>query len=283
MKLSKLTIFCTSHKSINYLDKFYPSIQMVGCGNKFNFPTNWHLSSTKKNISEKFFSYADLVGHYYIWRNFLDKYNQDSWVGFSQYRRLWIKNKIINDVELNLLDRIILTNIDESWNEYDAIIPPAFFFRKKKKEILKNIFLFPIKRDINLLKYKTTVLDQFAQTLGPFGKDLIFEIIQYLPTSESYDFLEFLKTRTYLSAHGMYISKVKIINQYSNLIFEWFLKCENIINKNNNLPLINNSRIFQYINERFLDYWFSKYYKVLRWPMIMYNLDKNKLTSIGKI
>ena len=149
--------------------------------------------------------------------------------------------------------------------------------------MLKNIFIFPIKRNINLLKYKTTVLDQFAQSLGPFGKDRIFEIIQYLPTSESYDFLEFLKKRTHLSAHGMYISRVKIINQYSNLIFEWFLKCENIINKNNNLPLIKNSRIFQYINERFLDYWFSKYYKVLRWPMIMYNENKNKLTSIGKI
>jgi hypothetical protein len=256
---------------------------MVGCGNSIAFPSSWQKSNEKKNISEKFFSYADLVGHYYIWKNFLDKYNQDSWVGFSQYRRLWIKNKITNDVELNLLDRIILTNIDESWNEYDAIIPPAFFFRKKKKEMLKNMFLFPIKRDINLLKYKTTVLDQFAQSLGPFGKDLIFEIIQYLPTSESYDFLEFLKKRTHLSAHGMYISRVKIINQYSNLIFEWFLKCENIINKNNNLPLIKNSRIFQYINERFLDYWFSKYYKVLRWPIIMYNEKKNKLTSIGKI
>ena len=256
---------------------------MVGCSNTIVFPNNWHKSNEKKNISEKFFSYADLVGHYYIWKNFLDKYNQDSWIGFSQYRRLWIKNKITNDIELNLLDRIILTDIDESWNAYDAIIPPAFFFRKKKKEIIKNILLFPIKRDISLFKYKTTLLDQFAQSLGPFGKDLIFEIIQYLPTSESYDFLEFLKERTHLSAHGMYISKVKIINRYSSLIFEWFLKCENIINKNNNLPLINNSRIFQYINERFLDYWFSKYYKVLRWPMIMYNLDKNKLTSIGKI
>ena len=256
---------------------------MVGCGNKINFPTNWHLSSTKINISEKFFSYADLVGHYYIWKNFLDKYNQDTWVGFSQYRRLWIKNKITRDIELNLLERIILTDIDESWNAYDAIIPPAFFFRKKKKEIVRNILLFPIKRDISLFKYKITVLDQFAQSLGPFGKDLIFEIIQYLPDSDRYDFLEFLKSRTHLSAHGMYISKVKIINQYSNLIFDWFLKCENIINKNNNLPLIKNSRIFQYINERFLDYWFSKYHKVLRWPMIMYNENKNKLTSIGKI
>jgi hypothetical protein len=283
MENKKLIIFCTSHKTINYLDKFYPAIQMVGCSDTIVFPNSWHKSNEKKNISEKFFSYADLVGHYYIWRNFLDKYNQDSWIGFSQYRRLWIKNKIASDIELNLLDRIILTDLDESWNEYDAIIPPAFFFKKKMKEIIKNFLLFPIKRDISLLKYKITVLDQFAQSLGPFGKDLIFEIVQYLPTSESYDFLEFLKTRTYLSAHGMYISKVKIINQYSNLIFEWFLKCENIINKNNNLLLINNSRIFQYINERFLDYWFSKYYKVLRWPMIMYNLDKNKLTSIGKI
>jgi hypothetical protein len=256
---------------------------MVGCGNTVAFPNSWHKSNEKKNISEKFFSYADLVGHYYVWKNFLDKYNQDSWVGFSQYRRLWIKNKIITDVELNLLDRIILTNINELWNEYDAIIPPAFHFRKKKKEIIKNIFQFPIKRDINLLKYKTTVLDQFAKSLGPFGKDLILEIIQYLPPPESYDFLEFLKSRTHLSAHGMYISKVKIINRYSKLIFEWFLKCENIINKNNNLPLIKNSRIFQYINERFLDYWFSKYYKVLRWPMVMYNENKNKLTSIGKI
>jgi hypothetical protein len=256
---------------------------MVGCSNTIVFPNSWHKSNEKKNISVKFFSYADLVGHYYIWKNFLDKYNQDSWIGFSQYRRLWIKNKIARDIQLNLLERIILTDIDESWNEYDAIIPPAFFFRKKKKEIVRNILLFPIKRDISLFKYKTTVLDQFAQSLGPFGKDLIFEIIQYLPASESYDFLEFLKSRTHLSAHGMYISKVKIINQYSNLIFEWFLKCENVINKNNNLPLIKNSRIFQYINERFLDYWFSKYYKVLRWPMVMYNENKNKLTSIGKI
>jgi len=280
---NKLIIFCTSHKTINYLDKFYPSIQMIGCGNNFNIPSKWHNSNKKINISEKFLSYADLTAHYYIWKNLLDKYKPDTWVGFSQYRRLWIKNKITNNLELNFLDKIILKDIDKSWNTYDAIIPPAFFFRKKKKEIVKNILLFPIKRDVGLFKYKTTVLDQFAQSLGPYGKDLIFEIIQYLPTSESYGFLEFLKKRTHLSAHGMYISKVKIINQYSNLIFEWFLRCENIINKNNNLPLIKNSRIFQYINERFLDYWFSKYYKVLRWPMIMYNEDKNKLTSIGKI
>jgi len=280
---NKLVIFCTSHKIINYLDKYYPFLQMVGCGKNVKFPKKWHDSNEKKNISEKFFSYADLIGHYYIWKNVIDKYNQDSWVGFSQYRRLWIKNKITNDLELSFLDKIILTDIDKSWHKYDAIITPAFLFKKKKREIIRNILLSPIKKNSNLFKCKTTVFEQFAKSLGPFGEDLIFEIIEYLPASDSYDFLQFLKKRTHLSAHGMYISKVKIINQYSNLMFEWFLKCENVINKNNNLPLIKNSRIFQYINERFLDYWFSKYYKVLRWPMIMYNEDRNKLTSIGKI
>ena len=81
----------------------------------------------------------------------------------------------------------------------------------------------------------------------------------------------------------MYISKTAIINHYSSVIFKWFLKCEQIINKNNNLPLIKNARVFQYINERFLDYWFNKYYRVLRWPIIMYNENLDKLTSIGKI
>jgi hypothetical protein len=46
---------------------------------------------------------------------------------------LWIKNKIARDIELNLVERIILTDIDESWNEYDAIIPPAFFLKKRRR------------------------------------------------------------------------------------------------------------------------------------------------------
>ena len=280
---NKIVIFCTSHKIVSYLNKFYPILQMVGLGNDTKFPSNWHLSNSKENISDKFFSYADLVGHYYVWKNLLNEYNQDYWVGFSQYRRLWIKNKINTGIELSFLEKLILKKADNSWNNYDVIIPSPFFFKKKKIKILKNILLFPFKRDINLLNLKTSVFDQFAESLGPFGKDLILQIIQHLPTSERYDFLHFLKTRKFLSAHGMYISKKAIINHYSSVIFKWFLKCEQIINKNNNLPLIKNARVFQYINERFLDYWFNKYYRVLRWPIIMYNENKNKLTLVGKI
>ena len=67
-------------------------------------------------------------------------------MGFSQYRRLWIKNKIVRDIELNLLDKIILTDLDESWNEYYAIIPPAFLFIKKKERDNKKYFSISYKK-----------------------------------------------------------------------------------------------------------------------------------------
>ena len=104
-----------------------------------------------------------------------------------------------------------------------------------------------------------------------------------LPDSDRIEFNEFLNNRTYLSAHRMYISKKQIINSYSEVLFSWFEKYENIINKSNNLPLFKNRRIFQYINERFLDYWMSRNVKTLRWPIAMYNKEKLKITQIGKI
>ena len=57
------------------------------------------------------------------------------------------------------------------------------------------------------------------------------------------------------------------------------MKCENILNKRNDLPLIKNKKIFQYINERFLDYWMSSNLKVIRWPIAMYNLEKKNYTN----
>jgi hypothetical protein len=54
MENKKLIIFCTSHKTINYLDKFYPFIQMVGCGNTVAFPNSWHKSNEKKIFQKNF-------------------------------------------------------------------------------------------------------------------------------------------------------------------------------------------------------------------------------------
>lgn len=280
--MKKINFFCTSHKNIDYLDKFYPTIQMVGLGDS-SFPKSWIGTSKEINISNKFFSYADLVAHYYVWKNLLPKYNDSQWIGFSQYRRFWLKHKISKEYLLDSIDSLILTEPDLSWKDYDTIIPAPFIFHKKIKELFKNFFLLKFLKDFDLIKYYTKVQKQFEDSLGSSGREIITDIIKILPDSDRIGFKDFLVNRNYLSAHGMYISKKKIINTYSEVLFSWFEKCENIINRNNNLPLLKNQRIFQYINERFLDYWMSRNVRTLRWPIAMYNREKLIITQIGQV
>jgi hypothetical protein len=280
--MKKINFFCTSHKNIDYLDKFYPPIQMVGLGDA-SFPKSWIGTNKEINISNKFFSYADLVAHYYIWKNLLPKYNDSQWIGFSQYRRFWLKHKITKEYPLDSINNLMLTESDLSWKDYDAIIPAPFVFKKKIKELFINFFLLKFLNDFDLIKYYTKVQKQFEDSLGSSGRQIITDTIKMLPDSDRIEFNEFLNNRTYLSAHGMYISKKQIINSYSEVLFSWFERCENIVSKNNNFSLLKKPRIFQYINERFLDYWMSKNVRTLRWPIAMYNKEKSIITPIGKI
>ena len=224
-----------------------------------------------------------MVAHYSIWKNLLPKYNDSQWIGFSQYRRFWLKHKISKEYPLDSIDSLILTEPDLSWKDYDTIIPAPFIFHKKIKELFKNFFLLKFLKDFDLIKYYTKVQKQFEDSLGSSGREIITDIIKILPDSDRIGFKDLLINRNYLSAHGMYISKKKIINSYSEVLFSWFEKCENIISRNNNLPLLKNQRIFQYINERFLDYWMSRNVRTLRWPIAMYNREKLIIKQIGQV
>ena len=280
--MKKIIFFCTSHKNIDYLDKFFPTVQMIGLGDA-QFPKSWINSNKEINISNKFFSYADLVAHYYVWKNLLHKYNDNQLIGFSQYRRFWLKYKITKEHSLDSINNLMLTEPDLSWKDYDAIIPAPFFFKKKIKDLFINFFLLKFLNDWDLIKYYTKAQKQFEDSLGSSGRQIITDTIKMLPDSDRIGFNDFLNNRTYLSAHGMYISKKKIINSYSEVLFSWLEKCENIISRNNNLPLLKKQRIFQYINERFLVYLMSRNVRTLRWPIAMYNRERSVITQIGKI
>ena len=51
--MQKIKIFCTTHKNIDYLEKFFPEITMIGLNIRFSDKNLWHNSSDKINISEK--------------------------------------------------------------------------------------------------------------------------------------------------------------------------------------------------------------------------------------
>ena len=36
--------------------------------------------------------YGEATGIYWIWKNYMNKLDRDDWIGFCQYRRLWLSD-----------------------------------------------------------------------------------------------------------------------------------------------------------------------------------------------
>ena len=75
----------------------------------------------------------------------------------------------------------------------------------------------------------------------------------------------------------MFITKnKKIMTDFYETIFPWLQRCEKLFgfNKDN----YGNTRIYAFLMERFISYWFNKYSKVKIWPIAFYNINKKKLT-----
>ena len=76
-----------------------------------------------------------------------------------------------------------------------------------------------------------------------------------------------------------YLMKVNIANNYNfynnyyTTIFNWLNKCEKIFGFN--LERYSKIRIYAFLAERFMPYWFNKNAKTLEWPIIFYDLSKD--------
>ena len=149
--MSNLTMFCLSmdSKHLNLIKEF--NYIPVGLG-KDNFSKEWMRDNTGNNISEKNRNYGEYTFHYWIWKNYMDKLN-DNWIGFCQYRKFWtIKNYDHSNINLETLPSIVLKDIPNEFQKYDVILGEPFFINQRKtmkfikkgfKLILKNPkFLF---------------------------------------------------------------------------------------------------------------------------------------------
>ena len=75
----------------------------------------------------------------------------------------------------------------------------------------------------------------------------------------------------------MFICKSKkILKDYYSIIFSWLSKCENEFGFKN-LSGYAQTRIYGFLAERFLPFWFNKYANCLEWPIIFNDLRKENL------
>jgi hypothetical protein len=234
----------------------------VGLGDK-NFEEGWLRDNTKDNIALKNPYYGEYTFHYWLWKN--NQINFDGWIGFCQYRKFWKKkkeSKLVHDFES--LNNIILKKITEEFEQFDSVLLEENYVNQFRfsKFIKHNFKQMVVKPSLFFNKNKRTIKFHFDMMHGQGNLD---KAIDVLDTKERQDFKTFVNNEVSYNPHNMFICRnKKILFSYYESLFQWLSNCEKIFGFTE-LKGYGLKRIYGFLAERYLSYWFKKYtkYKVL--------------------
>jgi len=265
-----MKIFCLSifNENFDLFKKF--NLIPVGLG-KVNFDKKWLNDKGEINITDKNENFGEYTFHYHLWKNNLIDQNYNSWIGFCTYRRLWANTNQNKPISFNSLERSIIKEPRKDWLNYDVVLAKPLIFNKinNMKLIKKNLFQV-IKKPSVLIK-KTSLLDQFNIFHGSY---FLKEALSLLKKEDRDDFLQYLKGYE-LNPHNMFICRnYQILNKFYEEIFPWLFKCEKIF-KTKKLIGYEKIRIYGFLAERYMPYWFKKNFKTIEWPIIFFDTHQN--------
>ena len=260
----KLELYCVTNKPVPHLEDVPINIGSVSVG---DFPSSYIRCDKGENIFYKEKYYSELTFHYWYWKNKFSL-NNDNWIGFCQKRRLWIKydskEKEIN--KYNFKDHLLL-EADHRWDKFEAIICDKIFVNNVKKiKMIKRGWRNLIKDPKILFNpKKQTVKFHFEMHHG--SKFLKFALDQ-LELDDKKDFNDFLSERTYFNPHIMFIAKGKTLNKWFSKLFPWLERCEKTLGFEQLDGKYDTQRLYAFLAERYLSFWFKKYTKSLEHPWI---------------
>ena len=252
----------------------------VGLGNN-KFSNIWLKDNTKNNISKKNSYYGEYTFYYWFWKNAINQYDDKTWVGFTGYRYHWSQKNDVHSDELNKLvnkdnfHQYILKKIPNEWENSNVVLGQKIhvnnwklskIIKHAKKKFLLNPSYF-IKSNQNIKLH----FDVFH------GEGLIDKAIEVLDDSEKNDFKNFILNESSFNRENLFFCRSKkIMNNYFESIFNWLKKCEDIFGFN--LDGYAKTRIYAFLAERYLSYWFNKYTNVLTWPIFFYDTNVNRVS-----
>ena len=265
--MSNLEIFCVTEKIVPNIEKTEYHIAISKNG---NFPQNYLRCDLGENIVHKEKYYSELTYHYWYWKNKLDIKN-NNWIGFCQKRRFWIKPESkFNNIDINNLNENIIKFPDESWNKYQSIIcEPINVYGVKKIKLIKRGWRSLIKDPSIFINIKKqTIKLHFDMHHGYCNLD---KAIDLLDVNDREDFRNYVNTYNYYNPHIMFITKSKIANEWFNSLFPWLERCEDIFGFENLDNKYDTQRLYAFLAERYLSFWFKKYTKYKEHPWVFIN------------
>jgi len=264
----KLSIYCITNLESSFLETL--DYNLVGVGEK-KFSSKYINCISGENIQSKEKHYSELTFHYWFWKNKLNSLNNDTWIGFCQKRRFWLKNNEIENKFKNSedLNQNLLKEVPNIWANYDSVIcRPIYLGRPKFMKLIKrgwrNLIYSPssvFKRNIKL---------HFDMHHG-YG--ILEKAAKLLKNEDRKDFLNYINNNNYFNPHIMFISKKKILNQWFSDSFEWLFKCEDLFGFDQ-LSGYDKERLYAYLAERYASFWFKKYTNPIMWNWTFFDVSK---------
>ena len=265
--MEELTIYCmsTNNKNLNFIKE----LDYVPVGLKNNdFSDEWIRDNTGLNISKKNPFYGEYTFYFWYWKNLLQLKKKDNWVGFCSYREFW---KNINHKNSKNLRDLVIQKVPAEWSNYETIIGQPIQINKIKfSKILKYGKLALLFNPKAISSSGRNIKWQFDMFHGIGNLD---KAINLLPIEDREEFRIFTRENVKYSRGNVFITRSsEIIDQYFTYIFNWLEKCEKVFGFN--LSGYGQVRMYAFLAERFLPFWFKKYTNYLEWPMLSYDINK---------
>ena len=274
--MKKLEMYCITNKVVNILSETNYKVGWVG---KEEPPNHYKTCNSKDNIFYKEKYYSELTFKYWYWKNLLD-INNPNWIGFCQKRRFWLKQNInIKPNKIFDFTNEHLSMPDPEWNSFDAIVCESINVNKVKKIKL-------LKRGVrSIIKDPSILFNEKKQTLAlhfdmHHGYGNLDKAINVMDEKDRLDFKNYVNTSFTYNPHIMFIAKSIIHKKWFDTLFPWLEKCEKIF-KTDSLKGYDTQRLYAYLAERYLSFWFNKYTNVKEWPWIFFD-TQTKLNSDEK-
>lgn len=232
--MRKVNIYCLTIKNYKIISKLPENIIPLGLGNNA-FPDHW-LNELKGDNICKFNKYfGEATGIYWVWKNLLHNFSDQDFIGFCQYRRLWLNSLFLEKQKKSFksLNSQLIKNDNEIFNRCESVLIQPVVFKKE------------------------SVIDQFKKN---YGNKIFEDCIKFVETKDRKDFQNYLNANS-LSICNMFITKPNFFNKYCNDMFKWIFQCYEYCDKRNLLHG-NNIRLPIFLVERFTSFWFHKYTKV---------------------
>ena len=167
----------------------------------------------------------------------------------------------------------LLIEPDPAWFNYESIICNPISVRDVKNSKLIKRGWKSIIRDPSILinKNKKNLLLHFDMH---HGHGNLKKAISVMNNKYRHEFYDYVNNTSILNPNIMCISKTKILNHWFTDLFEWLFNCEKVFGFQN-LKGYDTGRLYAYLAERFLPFWFKKNTKYLEWPWVFFeNYDQ---------